>query len=88
VRRRDADVLVEVLDRGDAGPSASGSTVATQPPVVDDTALRNGIAGSGLGLVGMRERIAVLGGTLEVGRRPEGGWRVCATIPLQRELPD
>ncbi|MDR7167000.1 signal transduction histidine kinase [Nocardia kruczakiae] len=88
VRRRDTDVLVEVLDRGDAGPSATGSTVAAKAPVVDDTALRNGIAGSGLGLVGMRERIAVLGGTLEVGRRPEGGWRVCATIPLQRELPD
>ncbi len=88
VRRRDTDVLVEVLDRGDAGPSATGSTMAAKAPVVDDTALRNGIAGSGLGLVGMRERIAVLGGTLEVGRRPEGGWRVCATIPLQRELPD
>lgn len=87
VRRRDVDVLVEVLDRGDA-PSATGSTVAAKAPAVDDTALRNGIAGSGLGLVGMRERIAVLGGTLEVGRRPEGGWRVCATIPLQRELPD
>ncbi|WP_062996900.1 sensor histidine kinase [Nocardia mikamii] len=88
VRRREADVLVEVLDRGDAGPPATGSTVAAKAPAVDDTALRNGIAGSGLGLVGMRERIAVLGGTLEVGRRPEGGWRVCATIPLQRELPD
>lgn len=84
VRRRDTDVLVEVLDRGHV-PGAS----AIEPPLPGaDVAARNGIAGSGLGLVGMRERIAVLDGTLEVGRRPEGGWRVCATIPLQRELPD
>ncbi|MEV5650841.1 histidine kinase [Nocardia sp. NPDC052254] len=84
VRRRDTDVLVEVLDRG-YGPGA------VEPPRGEpgpDTAVRNGIAGSGLGLVGMRERIAVLGGTLEVGRRPTGGWRVCASIPLWRELPD
>ncbi|WP_040835703.1 sensor histidine kinase [Nocardia brevicatena] len=40
------------------------------------------IQGSGLGLAGMRERMAVLGGTLEVGRTPEGTWRVYAVIPL------
>ncbi|MFI6865585.1 sensor histidine kinase [Nocardia sp. NPDC050406] len=42
------------------------------------------IVGSGLGLVGMRERMVVLGGTLTAGRRPEGGWHVVATIPLSR----
>ncbi|WP_280415663.1 sensor histidine kinase [Nocardia carnea] len=40
------------------------------------------IQGSGLGLAGMRERMAVLGGSLEAGRTPEGAWRVYARIPL------
>ncbi len=39
--------------------------------------------GSGHGLVGMQERLAAVGGTLEAGpRRPGPGWRVYATIPL------
>ncbi|MGI5217766.1 sensor histidine kinase [Nocardia sp. CA-290969] len=44
------------------------------------------IQGGGLGLAGMRERVAVLGGSLEAGRTPAGAWRVYARIPLA--LPD
>lgn len=36
---------------------------------------------SGYGLVGMAERVALLGGSLHAGPLPEGGWRVEATIP-------
>ena len=40
-------------------------------------------AGSGKGIVGMRERVAALGGELETGLRPEGGFRVRAVLPLE-----
>ncbi|HEY2061908.1 MAG TPA: histidine kinase [Amycolatopsis sp.] len=37
----------------------------------------------GYGLVGMRERVALLHGRLTTGRGPDGGWRVEAWLPLE-----
>jgi len=39
--------------------------------------------GNGHGLIGLRERLAVYGGTLHTGRRLSGGYRVTAQIPLE-----
>jgi signal transduction histidine kinase len=53
--------------------------------VTDDgraTAGQTDNGSGGRGLIGMRERVALLGGELEVGPRPGGGFRVAAVIPI------
>ncbi|MEU5088807.1 sensor histidine kinase [Streptomyces sp. NPDC021356] len=54
---------------------------------VDDDGPATGAdaGGSGNGLAGMRERAAALGGTIEAGPRPDGGWRVIAVLPVTTE---
>jgi signal transduction histidine kinase len=39
-------------------------------------------AGAGHGLIGMRERVSVFGGTLTAGPGPDGGWRVHSRLPV------
>jgi signal transduction histidine kinase len=62
----DQDVTVEVIDDG------RGAV----------TSVSDGRAGTGHGLIGMRERVAAFGGELEVGPRAGGGFRVAARLPL------
>lgn len=38
--------------------------------------------GTGMGVTGMGERMASMGGTLEAGPKPDGGWLVRATVPV------
>ncbi|MDX2590893.1 sensor histidine kinase [Streptomyces sp. WI03-4A] len=47
----------------------------------DGPATATDAGGSGNGLAGMRERAAALGGTIEAGPRPDGGFRVLAVLP-------
>ncbi|GAA3373631.1 sensor histidine kinase [Streptomyces racemochromogenes] len=63
------EVAVEVCDDGPA----------------DGTAARRPHRGGGYGLIGMRERVALHGGTLEAGPREEGGFRVAVRLPAPAE---
>ena len=50
----------------------------------DGRAKANGSTG-GNGLIGMRERVALLGGSVAAGSAPGGGYRVSASIPIEEE---
>ena len=59
-----------------------GRTNAVHLSVTDDgEKVASGPRGSGYGLVGMEERVTLLGGTFEAGPLPERGWTVQSTIP-------
>jgi signal transduction histidine kinase len=51
--------------------------------ITDDGRADSAGAHPGLGLRGMAERAAALGGRLDAGPREEGGWRVHAVLPLR-----
>jgi two-component system, NarL family, sensor histidine kinase UhpB len=47
-----------------------------------------GLPGSGLGLIGMRERTAAFGGSLVLSSAPGAGFKVCATLPIAAATSD
>ncbi|WP_228396303.1 sensor histidine kinase [Streptomyces sp. RB17] len=73
VRYADHALRVEVLN---TGPSVLTGTAPATP--------RPQAGGTGRGLIGLRERVAVHGGDLDARRRLGGGYRVRARIPLDR----
>ncbi|WP_079143953.1 sensor histidine kinase [Streptomyces luteocolor] len=62
------ELVVEVTN----GPGAHGRSADRTPPG----------GHGGLGLIGLRERVAAVGGGLEAGPVPGGGWRVRAALPV------
>ena len=67
--------------RNDAQPPATSSA-----PVLVASGAR--AVGGGHGLVGMRERATMLGGSLEAGPREDGGFQVTATLPVSSSEED
>lgn len=53
-----------------------------QLTITNGPSLTSGITGSGMGVVGMQERVAALGGTAQIGRTDDDGWQVLVRIPL------
>jgi DNA-binding NarL/FixJ family response regulator/two-component sensor histidine kinase len=79
-----------------AGPATASVTLAHEPErllldIADDGrgCAASGDAptpGRGHGITGMRERALALGGELDAGPDPAGGFRVHATLPLEADL--
>ncbi len=63
-------LTVQVEDDGAGSSAQPGGTPGPQPT-------------SGLGLIGMRERVSALGGKLDAGPRAGGGFRVRAELPAR-----
>src|SRR5215218_1872524 len=80
VAHHDGRVDVEVTDDGNGlvPPSAAADPFRPADSPVGDRQVRR----SGQGIPGMRERARALGGTLEAGPRPGGGFRVRASLPV------
>lgn len=73
VEAQGAVALVEVTNGRPAGQGAAAAGTHAPP------------TGSGLGLMGMRERVLAAGGSLETGPTADGGFRVAARLPLSQE---
>jgi signal transduction histidine kinase len=75
----DDALIVEVDDDGIARPASRTADRASGQGA--------GLGGHGNGIAGMTERAKVLGGTLQAGPRPEGGFRVRAWLPVEGSEP-
>ena len=64
---------------------AASSAQAADAPEGSEGDGENGPVHRGFGLIGMRDRVAELGGSFTAGPTPEGGWRVMAELPVVPE---
>jgi signal transduction histidine kinase len=68
LRYTDADLVIRVTDDGGLPAGLGTPGIAA--------------AGTGHGIIGMRERVHLCGGTFDAGPRPAGGFEVTAALPL------
>jgi signal transduction histidine kinase len=89
VRLRYAPDTLTVQIDNDAPDTAGGPEMPGGVDPADEVGPPGAEAGPdpaparGLGLIGMRERVAALGGRLDAGPREQGGFRVRAELPAQ-----
>ncbi|QMU73522.1 sensor histidine kinase [Streptacidiphilus sp. P02-A3a] len=71
----------------DVARDGHGITIAVTDDAAPARHLHQGGFGQhgGFGLIGMRERVEALGGTLAAGPRPGSGWSVHASLPFPAE---
>ncbi|MEV0251698.1 histidine kinase [Nocardia sp. NPDC050712] len=71
IRHSPHELIAAITDDGPTGLAEQSTGIET--------------SGSGLGVAGMRERVSLFGGRLDAGPRPEGGFAVTASFPIDRE---
>ena len=84
-------IVQESLNNVEAHSSATEVTVSVrcsddevEVEVTDNGRPIRSAPSTGVGIVGMSERVEALGGTIEVGPRKVGGWRVRAVMPMRQ----
>ncbi len=76
------EVTIEVVDDGHAGSNVRGNARHGDDRSNGTGTTTGGHATAHHGIVGMRERTAVFGGSLVAAPLPEGGFRVSASLPV------
>lgn len=68
ISHRLGELVITVSDTGPGSGGVVGASSSEDP---------------GRGIIGLRERLALYGGSLDAGPRPGGGWRLRARVPLE-----
>ncbi|MEU0092707.1 histidine kinase [Kribbella sp. NPDC006257] len=82
VHKHARGVSTEVFVKGAPGTGVTVRVTNVRPVAADSL-----LPGSGAGLVGLRERVSLSGGSISAGPTAEGGWRVEAWLPWSEKDP-